>query len=154
MLLSTLHADPINTNICYSAMDTHTFAQLVFINSTQYVLCFHHCPLTSGISRVTHEKRLSECAHGPISLSDQMIQKRLHWLYMSSFSIFLLCTTSHGSICFFFFPQSSRSTVLWMLWTVSPCRVLAGKIGLTSQTVSLFKGLTLTLSCTILSRRH
>lgn len=58
---------------------------------------------------------------------------------------FLLCTTSRNSICFVFFPQSSNSTVVR---AVFPCRVLAGRIGLTSQTVSLFK--VLLLLCPVL----
>lgn len=61
-------------------------------------------------------------------------------------SVFRLCTTPHSSFSFFFFFSFHSLATQQCLVSLQG---FSWKIGLTSQTVSLFKRLTLTLSFTI-----
>lgn len=126
MLLSKLHSrpDPINTNICYSAMSTSCVASTV-LSPQAFLVSF----METQYSRHMQSHSLTKW----LTVHEQFSLSRLHF--------FCLCTTSHSSICFL--PQSSNSTVFRVVF---PCRILAGEIGLTSQSVSLFKGFTLILS--------
>lgn len=112
LLLSTLHADAAGLTpwiqTYATAPRTHTFCSAVSSSTrAQYTLCFHRRSLASGVSRVTHENRLQRArAHMQPSLSDQMIQKRLHWLYTSGFpffiSTFLFSALHHTAASVFF----------------------------------------------------
>lgn len=55
----------------------------------QYVLCLHHCPLTSGISRATHKDRLSRERTHAAALFDQVIKKCMPCLNISGFLFFI-----------------------------------------------------------------
>lgn len=105
----------------------------------QYVQCFHHCPLTSGISRVTHKDRLSRERTHAAALFDQVIKKCMPCLNISGFLFFVfifLCTILHSSGSGFYSFHRYNSTVFQ---TVLPCRILAEKLVLTSQAVNLLK---------------
>lgn len=118
----------------------HTFAQLFFFRLEHSTFCVSTTALLPQAFLVSLlKKRPQRVRTHAISPSDQMIQKRLHWLYMTSFSspIFPLCTTSHGSICFFHSLAIQQCSELSF-----PERFKLDKFRLTSQTVSLFKGFT------------
>lgn len=111
----------------------------------QCILCSLRRPFTSGISRVIHEDKAIERARTHVTtLSDQMIQRPVHWLSMSGFSFHALHYIKQQHLCFFcfflFFPPSrqinsifNRLSAQWFSWKKT------GSI----KSISLFKGFTL-----------
>lgn len=132
-------------------MDAYTFCSAVLYRSEHSAFCVsQRSPLTSGLSRVTHEKQtIATTAHtwnlairpnNPESSAPIVHEQFSLFFFHLHPLLVLLCTTSHSSICFCFvssffflsrflneFSQFSNS----MFGAVISCRDSAGKTGLT-----------------------